>query len=154
MFEKILICLDGSKLAEQILPYAIEEAIRFRSKVVLLQIIEAHTVPVVEAGASALAVEASAQQIERVQRDAKAYLEALTQSLREKGIEAEYVTLQGLQIGQTIVDYANEHGVDLIAIATHGRSGLKRLVLGSVAEFVLRESGLPILVIRPKEGSV
>jgi nucleotide-binding universal stress UspA family protein len=153
MFEKILVCLDGSALAEQILPYAIEEAIRFRSKVVLLQIVEAHTVPVVEAGASALAVEASAQQIEKEQRDVKAYLEALTQSLLEKGVDAEYVTLQGVQIGQTIVDYAKQNEVNLIAIATHGRSGLKRLVLGSVAEFVLRESGLPILLIRPKESS-
>lgn len=151
MFNKILVCLDGSKLAEQILPYAIEEASRFRSKLVLLQVTGVQTVPVVEAGASALAVEAAAQQVEREQRDTKAYLEVLTQSLRETGIDAEFVTLRGLQIGQTIVDYANEHGVDLIAIATHGRSGLKRLVLGSVAEFVLRESGLPILLIKPKE---
>ena len=153
MFEKILVCLDGSKLTEQILPYAIEEAIGFRSKLVLLQVTGTHIGPVVDAGVSAVAVEAAAQQMEREQKDAKAYLEALAQSLREKGINAEYATLQGLQIGQTIVGYANEHAVDLIAIATHGRSGLKRLVLGSVAEFVLRESRLPILVIRPKERS-
>ena len=152
MFEKILVCLDGSKLAEQILPYVIEEAIRFRSKLVLLQVIATHTVTVVEAGASAIAVEAAAQQMEREQKDAKAYLEALTQSLRKKGVDAEYVTLQGLQTGQTIVDYANEHGVDLIAIVTHGRSGLGRLVFGSVADFILREAGLPILVIKPKKA--
>ena len=150
MFEKILVCLDGSKVAGQILPYAIEEAIRFRSKLVLLQVTGAHIVPVAETGTSAIAVEAAAQQIEREQKDAKAYLEALAQQLREKGINAEYIMLQGLQIGQTIVEYANENAVDLIAIATHGRSGLKRLVLGSVAEFVLRKSRLPILVIRPK----
>lgn len=150
MFEKILVCLDGSKVAEQILPYAIEETLRFHSKLVLLQVTGTHIAPVFENGASAIAVEAAAQQIEREQKDAKAYLEALSQQLREKGINAEYAMLQGLQIGQTIVEYANENAVNLIAIATHGRSGLKRLVLGSVAEFVLRESRLPILVIRPK----
>ena len=153
MFEKILVCLDGSKLAEQVLPYAAEEAIRFRSKLVLLQVTAIHPLTVVASGASAIGAQAAIQQMEREQKETKVYLEALTQSLREKGINADYATLQGSQIGQTIVDYANENKVDLIAIATHGRSGLKRLVFGSVAEFVLRETRLPILVIRPKEES-
>ncbi len=151
MFKKMLVCLDGSKLAEQILPYATEEALRLGSKLVLLQVIVVQTPPVVAAGASAYAVKAAEQQFERDETEAKAYLEGLAQPLREMGLDVECVTLRGLQIGQTIIDYANDHKVDLIAIATHGRSGLKRLVFGSVAEFVLRESGLPILLIKPKE---
>jgi nucleotide-binding universal stress UspA family protein len=57
-----------------------------------------------------------------------------------------------LQVGEAIVDYAEGHEIDLIAIATHGRSGLGRLVFGSVADFVLREAGLPILVVKPKKS--
>jgi nucleotide-binding universal stress UspA family protein len=52
-------------------------------------------------------------------------------------------------VGTTIIDYAIQNEVDLIAIATHGEGGLKRLVFGSVADFVLRNSGIPMLVIRP-----
>jgi nucleotide-binding universal stress UspA family protein len=151
MFKKILVCLDGSKLAEQVLPYATEEASRFGSKVVLLQVIVVQTPPVVAAGASAYAVKAAEQQMERDEEEAKVYLEGLAQPLREKGLDVKCVTLRGVQVGGAIVDYADGHEVDLIAIATHGRSGLGRLVFGSVADFVLRKSGLPILLIKPKQ---
>jgi nucleotide-binding universal stress UspA family protein len=153
MFEKILVCLDGSDLAEQIIPYATEEALRFGNKLVLLQVVGTHgTVPVVAAGASAYAVEAAAQQIEKDETEAKAYLDGLAQPLRDKGLNVQCVTLRGLQVGEAIVSYADENDISLIAIATHGRSGLGRLVFGSVADFVLREAGLPILVIKPKKG--
>jgi len=151
MLERILVCLDGSKLAEQILPYAMEAAVRLGSKLVLLQVVVVQTPPVVAAGASAYAVKASGQQIEKDETEAKAYLDDLAQPPREMGLDVECVTLRGWQIGQTIIDYAEDHKVDLIAIATHGRSGLKRLVFGSVAESVLRGSGLPILLIKPRE---
>ena len=151
MFEKILVCLDGSKLAEQVLAYAIEEALRFGSKVALLQITAIQTVPVVAGGASAYAVKAAEQQMERDEREAKAYLEDLAQPLREMGLDVECVTLRGTQVGGAIVDYADGHSVDLIAIATHGRSGLRRLVFGSMAYFVLRKSALPILLVKPKQ---
>jgi nucleotide-binding universal stress UspA family protein len=84
--------------------------------------------------------------------EAKAYLEGLAQPLRDKGLNVQCVTLRGLQVGEAIVSYADESNISLIAIATHGRSGLGRLVFGSVADFVLRETGLPILVIKPKKN--
>jgi len=153
MFEKILVCLDGSELAEQILPYVAEEALHFRSNLVLFQVVGTHGTPtVVAAGASALAVEAAAQQIEKDEIEAKAYLESLAQPLRDKGIDVQCVTLRGLQIGEAIIGYADENNISLIAIATHGRSGLGRLVFGSVADFVLRQAGLPILVVKPKKS--
>jgi nucleotide-binding universal stress UspA family protein len=52
--------------------------------------------------------------------------------------------------GESIVSYADENGFGLIALVTHGRSGLGRLVFGSVADFIIRRSGLPILLIKPK----
>jgi nucleotide-binding universal stress UspA family protein len=153
MFEKILVCLDGSELAEQILPYATEEAVHFGSSLVLLRVITAHSsMPMAAASVPAYTTEAVTQQIESEVQETKAYLESLAQALRQKGLHAECVILHGLQVGEAIVSYADGNNVGLIAIATHGRSGLGRLVFGSVADFVLRESGLPILLVKPKKS--
>jgi len=150
MFEKILVCLDGSKLAEQILPYAVEQALRLDSKVVLLRVV---VDPVVVAAGAVIPVPASAipEETQEEESEARAYLDSVAKPLRQKGVDIELVTLYGTA-GEAIVRYARDKGMGLIAMATHGRSGLGRAVFGSVADFVLRESGLPILVIKPKES--
>jgi nucleotide-binding universal stress UspA family protein len=151
MFEKILVCLDGSRLAEQILPYATEQAIRFKSKIVLLQ---AFTIPSSVAAAEAQAAPLNSdfiqEEVQRLEAEAKAYLEKVATMLRGKGLDVACITLQGTA-GDAIVGYAQNEPVDLIALATHGHSGLGRVIFGSVADHVLRESGLPILVIKPQE---
>jgi len=153
MFERILVCLDGSELAEQILPYAIEQALRFNSKLTLLQVVtmpsSVYTASV--AGELPQAGDMIAKQIQRQEAEARTYLDRVAQSLLKKGIDVESVVLGPLQPGKAIVKYAQDNAIDLICIATHGRSGLGRVVFGSVADLVLRESGLPILVIKPKE---
>ena len=148
MFKNILVCLDGSSIAEQILPYATEEALRFNSKVILLQII---AIPATVAGPAEPGLMAGLlEQAKREETQARTYLERIAAPLRQKGLEVQTVTLQGPP-GETIVDFARKNNVGLITMATHGRSGLKRLVFGSVADHLLRSSGLPMLVIRPKE---
>ena len=153
MFERILVCLDGSELAEQILPYATEQALRFNSKLTLLQVVtmpsSVYTASV--AGELPQAGDMIAKQIQRQEAEARAYLDRVTKSLLKKGMNVEYVVLGPLQPGKAIVKYAQDNAIDLICIATHGRSGLGRVVFGSVADLVLRESGLPILVIKPEE---
>jgi nucleotide-binding universal stress UspA family protein len=146
MFEKILVCLDGSDLAEEILPYAREVARRFGSKLVLLEV----TIPpsvVVESTTGYYSARKPAE-IQRKEEEAVTYLESIAQAIQAAGLEVEYLTLPG-SAGRTIVSYADESGIDLIALGTHGRSGLKRFAFGSVAEHVLKESGLPVLVIKP-----
>ncbi len=152
MFEKILVCLDGSKLAEQILPYAAEQALRFNSKVVLLQ---SYTVPSSIAAAGAQAAPAAStdvvqEEASRLAAEAGDYLEKTAAPLREKGLEVTCAVLQGTA-GEVIVGYAQNEAVGLVALATHGHSGLGRAIFGSVADHVLRESGLPILMIKPRE---
>lgn len=154
MFEKILVCLDGSKLAEQIMSYAVEEALRFQSKLVLFQVVPepvAFSPGIPGTAAAPIQTDAMLEEAKRASNEARDYLEKLATPLRERDMQVETVTLLG-RAGETIVSYADKNNVNLITIATHGRSGLGRAVFGSVADYVLRESGLPILVIRPQES--
>ena len=152
MFKRILVCLDGSDLAEQILPYAVEQAVRFESTVVLLRVVPWPIM--VSPGIPGVAGEAFVnlgmeRQVEQEEHKAELYLNTVAKRLlEENGLHANCVTMQGSP-GQAIVQYAARDKSELIAIATHGRSGPGRVIFGSVADFVLRQSGLPILLIRP-----
>jgi len=151
MFERILVCLDGSKLAEQILPYATEQALKFESKVTLLQVMTVPSSVSAAAGAAAQTGDIMKEESQRREADIRAYLDKVGQDLLKKGANTDCVVLQPSPPGEAIVRYAWDTSVHLICIATHGRSGLRRAVFGSVADHILRESGLPILLIRPKE---
>ena len=148
MFEKILVCLDGSSLAEQILLYATEEARHFGSKLVLIEV-TAPPSAVVEP-LTGYYHATSLKKILRQVDEAETYLEQVAQSLKDEGLDAGYETMQGSP-GETIVRYAKENDIGLIALCTHGHSGLGRLVYGSVADYVLKKARLPILIIRPQE---
>ena len=154
MFNKIMVCLDGSRLAEQVLPYAIEVAQAFKSHLVLFT---ALPVPVIVApgipGIAPAPVETDAMVADAIkgQEEAENYLEKLAERTVEKGVKAGKVVMTGTP-GPTIIDYAGKKGIGLIAIATHGRSGLERAVMGSVADYLLRHSTVPIFVVRPKKA--
>jgi nucleotide-binding universal stress UspA family protein len=153
MFERILVCLDGSKLAEQILPYAVVEAVRFEGKLVLFQAVPEPVayspgIPGTEPGA--IQTDTMLEEARKALNEARDYLEGLAAPLRKKDISVEVVTVLG-RAGEAIVTYAHDNKIKLITIATHGRSGVRRGVFGSVADYVLRESRLPMLVIRPQE---
>jgi nucleotide-binding universal stress UspA family protein len=148
MLQKILVCLDGSSLAEQILPYVTEVALSCGSRVVLLEV----TLPP-SATVEPLTGFYRTTPIEKILReetDAQAYLKRVAQRLRKKGLKVSSVTVPG-DPGETIIGYAKDNAVGLIALSTHGRSGLGRLAFGSVADFVLKRSGLPILIRKPEE---
>lgn len=152
MFEKILVCLDGSKLAEQILPYAVEEALGFQGKLVLFQAVPepvAFSPGIPGVASIPVRTDTMLEEAKEALNEARDYLEEIAKPLRKKGIQVEVVTILGIA-GEAILSYAVGNNVDLITIATHGRSGLRRGVFGSVADYVLRESGLPMLVIRPQ----
>ncbi len=101
--------------------------------------------------APARSTETPEQELTRAASEAEAYLERVAQPLRQKGIDIICLVMRGVA-GEVIVAYAQNELVDLIAIATRGRSGLGRAIFGSVADFVLRESGRPILLIKPQEN--
>jgi nucleotide-binding universal stress UspA family protein len=139
MFKRILVCLDGSDLAEHVLPHVSEMVEQGPTKVVLLKVL-----PETIGGVTGV----SQKTPWTMQQRAGEYLRGLASPLEAAGIEVSCVTMLG-KAEEVIVRYARENQVDLIAMATHGRGGLQNTLFGSVAQHVLRESGLPMLLIRP-----
>ncbi len=142
MFKTILICLDGSSLAEQVVQYAANMARRYSSRVVLLQVIPSSV---------AITPGVSVQTSLSVEQSALDYLQGVASSMKKGRGPVDCVTAQGSP-GEAIVRYAKENTVDLIAMSTNGRGGLGQTLFGSVAQHVLREAGLPILLVRPKSA--
>lgn len=165
MFERIMVCLDGSALGEAIVPYAAEKAVAFKSKLILLQVIAPHiNVPpnagyvifpgktIGEADETAppkimTYSEVELAEIEREDGEATSYLEGIADNLRAHGLHVQTATIHG-KPGEAIVRYAEHQGIKLIALATHGRSGIGRAYFGSVADYILKETTIPILIIR------
>ncbi len=142
---RILVPLDGSKVAEQVLPAVTPIARALGCDMTLFQ------VPIVYASGSLMGEWYIPWQgsFETANQDAQTYLEHLATSLREQGIEASTATCVG-PVAESIIDYAEVNSADLIAMCTHGRTGLARWALGSVADRVLRAGGKPILLVRAK----
>jgi len=147
MYKKILVPLDGSKRAERILPYVEELAQKFKSHLVLLQVIEPS---VVLAAPYDMGHYYDITQIERVTEEAKEYLRGLQGEFLAKGIETETIVDNG-PVVTCILEEAVRKDVDLIAMASHGRSGLARAFYGSVAAGMLHQADRPLLLIRAQE---
>ncbi|HHE41433.1 MAG TPA: universal stress protein [Dehalococcoidia bacterium] len=149
MFNRILLCLDGTPLAEQMIPYAAEVAEKFGSELVLLQVLQ---VPSSLAAASAQGAESVIEEeMKRLAFESSTYLNGVAERLRARGLSVHTVTLEGMP-GDAIVDYARKNDIGLIAIATHGRKNLGLLVFGSVADHVLRHTNVPVLTLKPQEA--
>jgi nucleotide-binding universal stress UspA family protein len=142
MYGKILVPLDGSKRAETILPHVENLAHCYGAKVVLLQVIEPLPLPMD-------AVNPIPDMIEHEHhlKTAESYLSARAGEFREKNIEVKTLLLQGPIVSE-IINAAESEQVDLIAMASHGRTGLARVFYGSVAAGVLHRIDRPLLLIR------
>jgi len=136
--ERILIPLDGSPLAEMALPKAVELlSDRPGATLILLRAAEVRTLPGVDP------IDAQAT----VVREAESYLVTVADRLREQGVTQVVRSVWYSSAAKAIVEAARVRGVDLIVMSTHGRSGLRRALRGSVAESVLRRTRIPILLV-------
>lgn len=144
MYKSILVPLDGSALAEAILPHVVEAAHRYEAKVVLLQVVEAHSIVVTP---SARLFDLDEEGVAQHDLEANAYLATIQEELRDKGIHALRFVEHG-PVVETIINVAIRESADLIAMASHGRSGLARVFYGSVAAGVLHRVDRPLLLIR------
>jgi nucleotide-binding universal stress UspA family protein len=144
MYKRILVPLDGSHLAAGVLPHVQELAKSIGAEVVLLRVAFAHIFP----GADPIETQVTAVQ------EAETYVVERAKALQDSGVRAEGKVRYG-DPAEEILDHVSWDHIDLIAMATHGRTGLKRVVLGSVAEHVLRRATVPMLLVRvhPPEES-
>lgn len=147
MYQRILVPIDGSHTSD----CALEEAIKFarihQAKLILLHILEDVRYLDVENYMN------YAQLIEPVRNSVQDMLAKSTEHARQAGVEVEKKLLEakGRRVASVIVDEATQWPADLIVIGTHGRSGFDRLLLGSIAEGVLRMAHIPILLIRCRQ---
>jgi nucleotide-binding universal stress UspA family protein len=141
--DNILIPLDGSPLAEQALGPALDLACLMQSRCTLLQVVETHSAH--EKGANGLPAKA----------EAEIYLRRIAARLREQGPQVRTRLVAARHVAEAILEEAEMLGSNLIALATHGRGGINRLLLGSVADKLVRLAMCPVLVYRPifREGA-
>ena len=154
MYDRILVALDGSQLAEQILPHVEALAGKLGSTVILLR---ASTPPATLVAQSTAGLDSVGPGIvdptplvEAEREEARAYLRSVADRLRGRGLAVEVEQPEGAA-AEVIRERSAALGARLIAMTTHGRGGLGRLVFGSVADEVLRHAAGPILLVRAIE---
>lgn len=146
-FRSILVPLDGSPLAEQAVPLAASIAQRAGGK---LRLVLVHELPAPPGDAAAAKLFISIELA--IRKSERAYLRGIQARLRKGGTRlSSGVTLTG-RAGPELAQHVRELGIDLVVMATHGRGGIRRAWLGSVADNLIRSLEIPVLLVRPREG--
>lgn len=153
MYKKILVPLDGSELAECTLPHAdFLCGVGNVQEMVLMRVAELlGTGPMLEVAASPDALRETMRKadeaVKKEKVSAKAYLDKVITRFKSDHTKLHPVVLEG-RPAEIISDYAEKNGVDLIIIATHGRSGVSRWVRGSTADRILHSARVPVLMVQ------
>jgi len=144
---QVLVPLDGSALAESILLPARRLASLADLQLMLVQVIQPLAAPLESQSSAPWRFDARLSDLRR--KEAADYLKAWAEECTSNGVRAGYSAPLGNNVADTILSMAESPEVGLIALATHGRGGLKRLALGSVADKLVRNAPRPVLVYRP-----
>ena len=137
MFNHIMVPLDGSKIAEQSIPVAVEMSKKLGKKIILLQVCEVF---------SLLRGDREAEE-KGLKKTAQEYLGGIKKEIEADGIETDIVLLTG-KASVEICKYSKQNDVDLIIMSAHGRSGFTGWAVGSVSEKVIRHADKPVLLLR------
>ena len=145
LFHKILVPLDGSENGEAVLPYIIEMALKLKSEIMLLSVVElserVHTIGGLDY------IHFPEYFIDSMKKDSENYLAGLSKKLMDKGIVVQNEVREG-NAAEEIVTFGNENNISLIAMSSHGKSDSREWVMGSVANKILHVSKLPVLLVR------
>ena len=148
MYKKIMVPLDGSKLAECVFPH-LETIVKGckAAKVIFVQAVEPLSIPYGR-GMSQLTSLEQVKAFETHQKvEAEKYLKEIVARFGKTGANTKADVIYG-KASEVLSDYATKHDVDLVIIATHGRSGVSRWVWGSVADRLVRSVSAPVLMVR------
>lgn len=147
MYQRILVATDGSNLSKRAVSSAISLAALCGAELVALKVIPRYPQSYFEGG---LALQAA--EISRVEKqwadDAQAIVDAVQKAALTKGVKTKAVTVKSDLISDAVIAATKKYKCDLIVMASHGRRGIKRLLLGSETQQVLTHSHVPVLVLR------
>lgn len=160
-YKKLLVTHDGSECASAVLPHAVSMAIALNAEVLLLHVIGPFTPSVRITSTYGIGVftspeidEAAARELaKRARKTATKKLEEIKDELISAGIKKVHIKVEEGYAPELILYIAKEKNVDIIMMSTHGRTGLKKVLIGSVTEHVIHRATCPILVVHPIKGT-
>ncbi len=147
MYERILVATDGSTLSKKAVSSAIALAALTGAELVALKVVPRYPQSYFEGGVALQAGEVG--RIEKQWADSgQAIVDAVQKAAMAKGVKTKAITAKSDLVSEAVIAAAKKHKCDLIVMASHGRRGIKRLLLGSETQLVLTHSHIPVLVLR------
>lgn len=147
MYQNILVATDGSELSKKAIDSATDLAAAVGAELVALYVVPRYPVSYFEGG-----ITISTDEIARTEKQwsekGQAVVDAVQREAQAKGVKTKAVVIQSDMVAESIMSAANKNNCDLIVMASHGRKGIKRVLLGSETQHVLTHSTVPVLVLR------
>jgi nucleotide-binding universal stress UspA family protein len=143
MYKKILVPLDGTPLAEAVLPHAEALAKSEGAEIVILRVAVTPDENIFHHNPAL-----GKRIITTIEEESEHYVEAEVAEVEKDGVKVSGIMREGL-IPETILNVADETHADVIAMSTHGRSGIKRWLQGSVSDTIVRDAHIPVMLIHP-----
>ena len=147
MYQRILVATDGSTLSKKAVRSAIKLALGLDAELVALYVVPRYPMTYFEGGMSI-----SPEEVSRIERQwadkGQAVVDEVQQAAQLQGIKAKAVIARSDLVAESLISAAKKHKCDLIVMASHGRKGLRRVLLGSETQHVLTHSTIPVLVLR------
>ncbi len=149
-YPKILVPLDGSGWSQRALPHAIDIALSNGSEIILFSVFSAPA----QSYTPELTLAGQQSAVDELRQSRVLYLNGLCSEMRESGVNTRCEVVDGSNAATAICNYVRDSNVDLIVMSTHGRTGLARVIFGSVARAVMECAQVPTLLVHPDKGTV
>lgn len=140
MYDDILVPTDGSEPMADVIDRAVDLATQYDATVHALFVVNSDPLGTID-------VEIREHAIDSLEKRGKSAVEAVTDAAEEAGVDSTTTVERGIP-SKEIVEYAEDRGIDMIVMGTHGRTGLSHFLLGSVAEKVIRQASVPVFLVR------
>ena len=147
MYKSILVATDGSELSKKAVGNAIDLAAAIGAELVALYVVPRYPVSYFEGGIT-ISMDEMARTEKQWSEKGQAVVDAVQLEAQAAGVKAKAVVIQSDMVAESIMSAANQNNCDLIVMASHGRKGIKRVLLGSETQHVLTHSTVPVLVLR------
>lgn len=147
MYQRILVPTDGSALSKKAVNSAIEQAAATGAELVALYVVPRYPMSYFEGGISVSNSEVARTEKQWAEKG-QAVVDEVQRAAKASGVKAKGVLARSNLVAESVISAAKKHKCDLIIMASHGRKGIKRVLLGSETQHVLTHSNLPVLVLR------